>query len=71
MADAITDMNPHLKTLNGKTRLTEFNLMNICDYYCVIHRLLNGSKIFHIFCHLEILAKEDKDAEIEYHILKV
>lgn len=59
VANAISDLNPQLKTLNGKNNIHE-------TYLAVVTDALN---VWVTFCFAAVLAKVDKFAEIEYSMV--
>ena len=68
VANAITDMNPQLKTLNGKILFKSPTTVN--NYVSCTTMDVLVAFIKWILSYVTVLAKVDKDAEIEYSLVE-
>lgn len=74
MAEAIEEMNPHLKTLNGMVDMhVQYSTHDIFNYisYALTRTWLKSQKTdIYMLLYVLVLAQVDKYAEIEYSMVE-
>lgn len=74
MAEAIEEMNPHLKTLNGRVDMhAQYSTHDIFNYisYALTRTWLKSQKTdIYMLSYVLVLAQVDKYAEIEYSMVE-